>query len=1194
MPKPTVFIIDGGPTARTSLQALVESASMRVEVFDSAKHFIKAYSIDRIGCLVLDTRIPGLNALAVARELSEHKSSLPIIVISDQSDIPCSLRSKLSGAIDFIESPLKSVDFLGYIKTALEHDIDNQKQRLQYHTIQEPTTNTTAKLRTPQLAKVYPWKRLYSELDTAHTSGLVWISGAAGSGKTTLVSSYLTTRDISCLWYRIDEEDNDPASFFYYLAIAARKATHHQHKLLPALTSEFQTGIQTFARRFFSQLFRSLTPPYALVFDNYERIPCDSILHTLLCEAQQTLPEGITIIVTSRRPPPAAFARARASQHFLWIDDEALRLTKEESHHIAQIHSKQMLQKTQLDSIHSLSHGWMAGLILIANTKKPLKKRPQSGASTQAVFDYFAEEVWQRIAPETRSILQQVSILPFINASSAVQLTGIKNAGNTLSKLADGYFFTYRHEQEKETYRFHPLFREFLLEQSQQNLSADDLLNLKQKAAKVLEAEAHYETAFDLYIASEEPLEAARLASQQAPILLRQGRSKTLLAWLTKLPADFFDHLPWLLYWMGAGNILQQPLNSRAPLEKAYNLFKKQDNLMGSTLSCCLIIDTFQVLWDDFHKMDPWIERLEALLEQLPEDIPTEVDARITCAMLAGYVFRRTGHANLQQWEARALTAIHNAPDPFQRIALAQNIFSPRIWSNSLAKAGLLLEKIRPALSADASNPLCKIWLYASEVCYYWNNAETDKAVEAADNALKLSATTGVHTLDTLVHYHVGIANLAAGRTQAAHKNLADLKPLVVPGQLINEVSYHQISGIIAWHEGHLNKAYESTKQAVELAHQAGIHYLHAYQLITLAIILFERGETHEASNALQQAEHIAHTDQLPTALFYTGLLDAYFELQQGRRDSGLRRLNGALDIGRKDGRITSPWWRPHIMSTLCAAALEAKIQTDYICQMISRRKLTPNAESGTLEQWPWPVRIYTLGGLRIEINGAPLRFGSKQPLELLKTLIAMGGQKIKASKLADRLWPDTEGDDALGSFKTTLRRLRKLLQYDDILPLHEGSLSLNMNACWVDSEALLQHASAGSKQNDLAAEKLRSAEIIRLYNGPFLGDEDNISAMHFRERLRNIFLQAISQTGAYYESTQQWRQAIDAYEDGLKVENLTEIFYQRIIVCYQQIDLPAEALRVYYRCRNILEEEFDIQPSTKTKMLAQQIKPED
>lgn len=50
---------------------------------------------------------------------------------------------------------------------------------------------------------------------------VVWVSGLAGSGKTTLITSYLDSRHVPCLWYSIDRGDGDMATFFYYMGLAA-------------------------------------------------------------------------------------------------------------------------------------------------------------------------------------------------------------------------------------------------------------------------------------------------------------------------------------------------------------------------------------------------------------------------------------------------------------------------------------------------------------------------------------------------------------------------------------------------------------------------------------------------------------------------------------------------------------------------------------------------------------------------------------------------------------------------------------------------------------------------------------------------------------------------------------------------------------------------------------------------------------
>ena len=81
-----------------------------------------------------------------------------------------------------------------------------------------------AKITRPTLPKVFPRERLFKMLEEGRERSVIWISGPAGSGKTTLVAGYIESRRIPCLWYQIDEGDSDVATFFYYLGLAGKKA----------------------------------------------------------------------------------------------------------------------------------------------------------------------------------------------------------------------------------------------------------------------------------------------------------------------------------------------------------------------------------------------------------------------------------------------------------------------------------------------------------------------------------------------------------------------------------------------------------------------------------------------------------------------------------------------------------------------------------------------------------------------------------------------------------------------------------------------------------------------------------------------------------------------------------------------------------------------------------------------------------
>lgn len=51
-----------------------------------------------------------------------------------------------------------------------------------------------AKLTAPRLGDTYARERLFVRLDAARNGAGVWVAGPPGSGKTTLVASYLRTR----------------------------------------------------------------------------------------------------------------------------------------------------------------------------------------------------------------------------------------------------------------------------------------------------------------------------------------------------------------------------------------------------------------------------------------------------------------------------------------------------------------------------------------------------------------------------------------------------------------------------------------------------------------------------------------------------------------------------------------------------------------------------------------------------------------------------------------------------------------------------------------------------------------------------------------------------------------------------------------------------------------------------------------
>ena len=72
-------------------------------------------------CVLLDVRIPELSGPELQERLSELGSTLPIIFLTGQPDIPATVRAIKAGADDFLIKPVSSDDLLQAIERAIAH-----------------------------------------------------------------------------------------------------------------------------------------------------------------------------------------------------------------------------------------------------------------------------------------------------------------------------------------------------------------------------------------------------------------------------------------------------------------------------------------------------------------------------------------------------------------------------------------------------------------------------------------------------------------------------------------------------------------------------------------------------------------------------------------------------------------------------------------------------------------------------------------------------------------------------------------------------------------------------------------------------------------------------------------------------------------------------------------------------------------
>jgi LuxR family transcriptional regulator, maltose regulon positive regulatory protein len=424
--------------------------------------------------------------------------------------------------------------------------------------------------------------------------------------------------------------------------------------------------------------------------------------------------------------------------------------------------------------------------------------------------------------------------------------------------------------------------------------------------------------------------------------------------------------------------------------------------------------------------------------------------------------------------------------------------------------------------------------------------ADAKACEKAMREGLEIAHATGVHTWTfQLLAYGYGGA-LGAGNLAQARAAADELSSKTAGAGRLNLCLYHHFEAWEAMLRKDLMTALQKEKAALRMAIEVGCPLFEVLCRLALAEILAECGDERKCVAHLQTLRDIVRGIDNRHLEFTCLAGFAQIALAHGRERTGVGALRRALELGREYGYAHFLWWRPTAMARILAHALQAGIEPDYARSLITRRALVPEQPPLGVEGWPWPYRVQTFGGFRLLRHDQPLGGGNgkakKRPLELLKLLIAYGGEQVSESKVTDALWPRIDGDSAHRSFTSTLHRLRKLLGEDRAVTLHEGRLSLDRRYFWLDTWAFEQLAADLESVGDSQQMEKLVERLLALYRGSFMADDADAAWMiQTRERLRSRFSRALARVCRHWQERGEDERARLLYEKCLEIDPLAE-----------------------------------------------------
>lgn len=1057
------------------------------------------------------------------------------------------------------------------------------------------SSSPIAKVSFPTPSGYFARHRLYRLLDKSRNSPLLWITGPPGCGKTALVSSYIASRRVPCIWYKVDEADADLSTFFYYLGLAVSRAAPRRKKRLPLLTPERMPGVAVFAQRYFESLSELLPVPFLLVLDDCHRMQENLLFFETLREGLSRLATGIHTVFVSRSDPHSCFARERANRLLATVGWEELRLTLPEATGIVKLQRKGRPAPELVRDLFERTDGWAAGLVLLLERTDTGRIAPRTiGQQVPAeLIDYFGSEVFRRLDNERRHFLMQTAFLPRMTGSMAERLTGVAEAGSILSEMNRHNQFTKKYLEREAVYEYHDLFREFLLERASDAYAREQLSQIRQAAGGLLEESGYAEDAAVLYREGRDWEALSRLILSRAGSLVGQGRYQTVLEWLGALPEEVMENDPWLLYWKGVCLLPFAPAESTSRFEDALRKFDARREAPGVFLAWSGAVESIVTPMDNLKPADTWIALLPRLLEKYGGLPSGEIGEEVTCSMYRALSWRQYPRADVELWTSRAISVARTTTDTRRKFILNLGFLTSFLITKDTREAGSLFASLRENLKKPDAAPLMRLSVDMLDAVFLLVIARPEVCRDVTTGGLNFADDLGVHIADSFLEAYSAMASLKMHDFETASRFLNRLSATVDTMKPLPTGLYHLITGCHELFRREFLRAAFHSRECLRLLVDCGFttHLPSAY--ILAAHVHHALHEDEDAVKHMEEARRIGYEILNYLGVYLSYLTEAYFCLERDSRAAAIAPMRKGFQILRENGMYGTLLWLPDMFGKVSVAALEEGIEVDYVREFIRRNGLMPDPANPDLEQWPWPVKVYTLGRFGLLVDDHPVEFGRKvqqRPLSLLKAVIALGGRDVSETRITELLWPEADGDLAHHSFTVALSRLRKLLGKEEALVLKEGQVSLSNRHCWVDVWAFERSLGQAekAKREEKGTEVFRYFEKgLSLYGGSFLPSEEMTWAVSLREKLRSRFLAEIAHLGRHYEETGRWEEAVSCYGRGLDADDLAEELYRRLMICHIRRGREAEALSVYRRCRKTLSSILSVDPSAETQAIA-------
>ncbi len=1023
-------------------------------------------------------------------------------------------------------------------------------------------------------------ERLLRRLEDSTSRRLTVLCAPAGFGKTTLLSQFAAETPRPSFWLTVDRWDRDPSDFLVDLTYALRQ---QKQVLQTVVDAQHPEGRRYALHAIIDAAAASNPAGLLLVFDDYQAIDGQDPVVELVEELIRSAPACWDLVIASRNlPTSAVVSRLVGLSQGLSIGAEELAFDEEEVHHYMLDVRGVEFSATAARDLLDRTEGWPASIVLCEpDGREGQKSRIE--ARGRLLLAGLLEEAFQRQETGSQTFLLESSVLTEMNPDVCDHVLGRRDSLSLLSSVESSGFFLSRVGADRPVFRYHQLFRDFLLEKlKRERPSRFNLLCLK--AGRLYKSRRDWNEAISQFAQAGRWHEVATVIRSSAETLLSEGRGLVVSQWLELMPAEMLESEPDLQLLLARVRLDEGLLDDGlAILDRVSTMSGASEHLRA----VALVHGSLGLSRKGRHReavrsarrATSVFRRLEA-----PARDRAEAFLRLGVALGSSGDFRKA-EGPLKQALALAdsigdTTIVATAAD-----SLAHGISS----LGRVPEAQSHFETARRAWTSLRNDYRLALTLNNLGVLYYWQG-EYELSLKVLSEALANAQVSGNTRLQAFAMLSLGDVKRDQGRHSEALELYNDALEMV---RALGEPYFVDYGvdalGTTYMLMGDLRKAEILIQGALADARQRGGSFELGLFQCSSGILSYLKGEIQQAVFILAEAAGNLHRAgakrEQAKALFHL----ANAQLAANRRRMAVDSLQQVARLAGEMGYSGFLRLEARRCPTLAAFAVSKgvgnglfmsirELEADSASSSGGRRLVAVGSHHPKLE-------AFALGPTVLKLDGKTLReseWSSVRSKEMLLYFLTQSAP-VSRNECACALWPEFDEDRARNNFHLTLYKLRSAT-YFDLICNDGGQYFLNPEASfWFDVDEFkrrIQRADQHVRGSEARANALASA--LKVYRGPFGLEFYSEWVETLRSALEQTHMRALASLAGYHYAQGAFDASVRLCEEIISLDECNDEAHCLKIDNLLSLGERVAAHRHLESYRRFLADNIGVEPSTR------------